>query len=78
LFDGINDVKIYDYVDIYVRIFEKMYQKRLNGYASIGYNVEGESIGDGNTIDIIFNSIVNGANVVIKSNIHQKFEVVDH
>ena len=28
---------IYDYVDIHVPILERMYHKRLNGYAQIGY-----------------------------------------
>jgi len=28
---------IYDYVDIHVPVLERMYHKRLNGYAQIGY-----------------------------------------
>ena len=44
LFDGKNEVQIYDYVDIHVRMLEKMYSKRLTGYASIGYKAKGESI----------------------------------
>jgi phosphatidylserine/phosphatidylglycerophosphate/cardiolipin synthase-like enzyme len=46
-------VKIYDYVDIQVRMLEKMYQKRLNGYASMGYKARGEAMGD-SPLDIIF------------------------
>jgi superfamily II DNA or RNA helicase len=42
LFDGKQEVLIYDYVDIQVRMFEKMYNKRLVGYASIGYKVKEE------------------------------------
>ena len=34
---GKQDVIIYDYVDIHVSVLERMYQKRLNGYALIGY-----------------------------------------
>ena len=30
-------VMIYDYVDIHVPVLERMYHKRLNGYAQIGY-----------------------------------------
>jgi superfamily II DNA or RNA helicase len=48
-----KEVKIYDYVDIQVRMLEKMYQKRLNGYASMGYMAKGEEFND-TTLDIIF------------------------
>ena len=49
-----RDVQIYDYVDIHVRILEKMYGKRLKGYASIGYKAKVGNIPDSPT-DIIFN-----------------------
>ena len=53
LFDNKNEVQIYDYVDIRVRMLEKMYNKRLNGYAAIGYKTKGEpTLTD--SIDIIF------------------------
>jgi superfamily II DNA or RNA helicase len=54
LFEGKKEVLIYDYVDIRVRMLEKMYNKRLAGYASIGYKAKGENITAENT-DIIFN-----------------------
>jgi superfamily II DNA or RNA helicase len=41
LFDGKEEVQIYDYVDIHVAMLERMYQKRLKGYASIGYKIKG-------------------------------------
>lgn len=53
LFEGKNEALIFDYVDIHVRMFEKMYNKRLSGYASIGYKTKGESIG-GESAAIIF------------------------
>ena len=34
-----QDVLIYDYVDIHIPVLERMYHKRLNGYALIGYKV---------------------------------------
>ena len=49
-----NEVKIYDYVDIQVKMLERMYQKRLNGYASMGYKAKGEEAMDA-PLDIIFN-----------------------
>ncbi|MDF2546326.1 MAG: type restriction protein res subunit [Anaerosolibacter sp.] len=53
LFENKNEVQIYDYVDIHVRMLEKMYNKRLNGYASIGYKAKGKSIA-AESVDIIF------------------------
>jgi hypothetical protein len=53
LFENKNEVQIYDYVDIHVKKLERMYNKRLNGYASIGYKAKGESIAS-DTIDFIF------------------------
>ena len=37
---GKQEVQIYDYVDIHVPMLDKMYQKRLKGYAAIGYRVK--------------------------------------
>ena len=36
---GKQYVMIYDYVDIHVPVLERMYNKRLNGYAQIGYKI---------------------------------------
>jgi superfamily II DNA or RNA helicase len=36
-YEGKKDVRIYDYVDIHLPMAEHMYQKRLKGYAAIGY-----------------------------------------
>ena len=41
---GKQEVLIYDYVDLRVPMLERMYQKRLSGYAAIGYHVRGERI----------------------------------
>jgi len=53
LYETKKEVKIYDYVDIQVKMLEKMYQKRLNGYASMGYKAKGEELND-SPLDIIF------------------------
>lgn len=55
LFENKKDVLIYDYVDIHVQALEKMYRKRLAGYAAIGYRAKAESVGD-ERADIIFNN----------------------
>ncbi len=48
-----KEVQIYDYVDIHVRMLERMYQKRLTGYASMGYKAKGEDVLSA-SLDIIF------------------------
>ncbi|MFO7644231.1 MAG: phospholipase D-like domain-containing protein, partial [Desulfosarcina sp.] len=53
LFKTKKEVKIYDYVDIQIKMLEKMYQKRLSGYASMGYKAKGEVATDAPP-DIIF------------------------
>ncbi|WP_155319289.1 TOTE conflict system archaeo-eukaryotic primase domain-containing protein [Desulfosarcina alkanivorans] len=53
LYETKKEVKIYDYVDIQVKILEKMYQRRLNGYASMGYKAKSEELND-TPLDIIF------------------------
>ena len=40
-YDGKQEVLIYDYVDFRIPMLERMYHKRLSGYAAIGYTVRG-------------------------------------
>jgi len=56
LFEGKENVQIYDYVDSQVRVFSKMYHKRLAGYASLGYKVKADDVPDHST-NIIFNHL---------------------
>ena len=37
LYENKNEVQVYDYVDVHVRVLEKMYQKRIKGYSTMGY-----------------------------------------
>ncbi len=37
--EGKTEVRIYDYVDVFVDVLERMYFKRLKGYAELGYRV---------------------------------------
>jgi superfamily II DNA or RNA helicase len=41
LYEGKKEVQVYDYVDVHVEMLETMYQKRLRGYAAIGYKIKG-------------------------------------
>lgn len=45
-----TDVQIYDYVDVHIPVLEKMYQKRLKGYSSIGYKIKTDDL----TSDLIY------------------------
>ncbi len=54
VYEGKKEVQIFDYVDFHIRMLEKMYEKRLKGYASIGYKVKAENIQD-SPENIIFN-----------------------
>lgn len=47
-FAGKERVMIYDYVDVHVKMLERMYQKRLSAYASMGYTIFAPT-GDGST-----------------------------
>lgn len=38
--EGKREVRIYDYVDIHSPVLERMYHKRLKGYAELGYQVK--------------------------------------
>ena len=42
-YDNKNSVIVYDYADIKVPVFEKMYKKRLKGYANLGYRLSCET-----------------------------------
>lgn len=39
LYDGKNEVIIYDYADLNIPMLSRMYERRLKGYKSIGYDV---------------------------------------
>ncbi len=56
LHDGKQEVRVYDYIDVNAAMLEKMYHKRLKGYASIGYSVLNEQ-NAGLGSDVIYNQI---------------------
>lgn len=33
-------MQVYDYIDVYVPVLERMYQKRLRGYVELGYQAK--------------------------------------
>jgi superfamily II DNA or RNA helicase len=73
LYEGKKEVQVYDYVDVRVAVLEKMYQKRLRGYASIGYKAKGtpqpleevHSIFDNNTFFPVYSADVLTAGIEV-------------
>ena len=57
LHDGKRDVRVYDYIDNHAVMLEKMYRKRLKGYASIGYSVSADQQDAALDSDIIYDQI---------------------
>jgi superfamily II DNA or RNA helicase len=53
LFKTKKEVRIYDYVDIQVKMLERMYHKRLNGYAAMGYKARAGETMDAH-LDVIY------------------------
>ena len=39
-YEGKNEVRIYDYVDVHIPTLERMYHKRVKGYAELGYQIK--------------------------------------
>lgn len=54
-YPGKKDVRIYDYADIHIPVLERMYQKRLKGYASIGYKIRSDNK-ENSAPEIIYNN----------------------
>lgn len=54
LHEGKREVRVYDYIDSNAEMLERMYHKRLKGYAAIGYQVSVDTQGTGISGDIIY------------------------
>lgn len=53
-YGGKTEVQVYDYADIQIPMLEKMYQKRVKSYSSMGYKTKLLS-NDDNSYDLIYN-----------------------
>ena len=56
LYDDKREVRVYDYVDVRVPVFDRMYAKRVKGYSSIGYKTRSD-VNLPDTGNIIFDNI---------------------
>lgn len=45
-YEGKTEVIVHDYADIFVPMLDRMYHKRIRGYAELGYSVNGSSRSD--------------------------------
>jgi superfamily II DNA or RNA helicase len=54
--EGNHVVQIYDYVDNRVPILERMYQRRIKGYRSMGYEITTPNAGE-QTDELIYEKI---------------------
>jgi superfamily II DNA or RNA helicase len=69
LYQNKSEVQIYDYVDVHVGVLERMYHKRLKGYAAVGYTAKADSkpfeaanaIFDSNNFLTVFNHDISSA-----------------
>ena len=60
-YDGKDDVIVYDYIDIHVPLCEKMYRRRLKGYAGNGYQLQSSISSDQHdTTSLHHNTIFSG------------------
>lgn len=84
-YEGKHEVRIYDYVDVHVPTLERMYHKRLKGYAELGYQVKFgvadnsiSTIYDGHAAMASFEQdLINAArSIVIVSPYFQKIRIV--
>jgi hypothetical protein len=55
-YESKKEVQVYDYVDVHIAMLEGMYQKRLKGYAGIGYTATGYALPVADTHSIFDNT----------------------
>ncbi|MGI6670155.1 MAG: TOTE conflict system archaeo-eukaryotic primase domain-containing protein [Christensenellales bacterium] len=55
LHEGKREVRVYDYIDTHAEMLERMYHRRLKGYAAIGYQVLADAQDMTVSGDIIYN-----------------------
>lgn len=91
-YPGKCEVQVYDYIDIHVPVLERMYQKRVKSYSSIGYKtkvsadvaVSPDLIYDGKSFYSVFckdiefaeNEIIIGSPFMRKSRVTQVLKVL--
>ena len=55
-YDGKTDVRVYDYIDSHIKVFDDMYLKRLRTYKKIGYRISNDVITEKQNVNAIYDS----------------------
>lgn len=55
-YDGKTDVRVYDYIDSHIKVFDDMYLKRLRTYKKIGYRISSDAIMEKQDVNAIYDS----------------------
>ena len=55
-YEGKRDVIVYDYIDSHIRVFEKMYAKRLHTYKRTGFSLITNGVLSKQTVNAIYDS----------------------
>lgn len=55
-YEGKQDVRVYDYIDSHIKVFDDMYLKRLRTYKKIGYHISNDVILGKQDVNAIYDS----------------------
>ena len=55
-YEGKQDVRVYDYIDSHIKVFDDMYLKRLRTYKKIGYRISNNVIFEKQEVNAIYDS----------------------
>ena len=55
-YEGKKDVRVYDYIDSHIKVFDDMYLKRLRTYKKIGYRISNDLIHEKQDVNAIYDS----------------------
>ena len=55
-YEGKQDVRVYDYIDSHIKVFDDMYLKRLRTYKKIGYRISNDMIFEKQEVNAIYDS----------------------
>lgn len=55
-YEGKKDVRVYDYIDSHIKVFDSMYLKRLRTYKKIGYRISNDVMHEKQDVNAIYDS----------------------
>ena len=74
-YEGKQDVRVYDYIDSHIKVFQDMYLKRLRAYKKIGYKIFSDELHEKQDANAIYDS-TNYADVFERDLIEAEKEIV--